>query len=92
MRERIGRIYRELTKRQHGLAAVWQLVGSGFRRSQVDWWLRVERPPKVRWGVYGEPAEPYGAYMAAALALGAYGCSGRRTVTRAGPSTLAPSF
>ena len=64
------RIFRELAERQHGVAAVWQLLETGLRRTAVDWMLRKHRPPKVHWGVYGEPTR-LGEFMAAALAGGA---------------------
>ena len=69
MTEEIGRVYRDLAARQHGVAGVWQLR-MWFTRAQVDWWLRKTEPPRVRRGVYGEPAPPFGAHMAAVLALG----------------------
>ena len=69
MNERIGRISRELERRQHGVFSVWQLR-RWFSRGQVERWLLDARPPRVHRGVYGVPAEPWGRYMAAALALG----------------------
>lgn len=69
MSDETWRIFRELASRQHGVAAVWQLLRLGVRRTAVDYMLRKRRPPRIHWGVYGEPTR-LGEFMAAALAMG----------------------
>jgi very-short-patch-repair endonuclease len=69
MNGRIGRFSSELRAGQHGLFAVWQLRQQ-FSRGRVERWLRDAQPPRVHRGVYGEPVAPFGAYMAAVLAMG----------------------
>jgi very-short-patch-repair endonuclease len=69
MSDETWRVFRELADRQHGVAAVWQLLEMGLRRTAVDWMLRKHRPPKVHRGVYGVPTR-LGEFMAATLAVG----------------------
>ena len=67
--ERVEKVFKMLTKRQHGVAAVWQLRAHGLRRTAIDHWLRTERPEQIRRGVYGDDGG-LGRIVAAALALG----------------------
>ena len=66
----VQRVFSELARRQHGVAAVWQLLDERLPRTAVDRWIRVERPDRVHRGVYGTPAGNLGRAMAAALAAG----------------------
>ena len=63
------RLFSELAARQHGVAAVWQLLRRGFKRTEIDRWIRVHRPPRVHRGVYGRPSA-LGRAKAAALEAG----------------------
>ena len=62
-------VFNSLAVRQHGVAAVWQLLRKKLERKAIEHWVRTRRPPRVHRGVYGEPSS-LGCFMAAALALG----------------------
>ena len=66
----VRRLFSELTRRQHGVAAVWQLLEQRLPRTAVDRWIRDERPERVHRGVYGTAHGNLGHVMAAALAAG----------------------
>jgi hypothetical protein len=67
------RLLRELATRQHGVVAIWQLLGLGFSRRWIDHRLAIDRLHPVHRGVYAVgtlPLSPLGRCMAAALAGG----------------------
>ena len=62
-------VFNRLAARQHGVAAVWQMLRLGAPRASVDAWVREHREERLHRGVYGRPAL-LGGFMAAALAIG----------------------
>ena len=62
-------VFNRLAARQHGVAAVWQMLRLGVPRADVDTWVRGHRELRLHRGVYGMPTL-LGRFMAAALAVG----------------------
>jgi len=62
-------VFNRLASRQHGVAAVWQMIRLRVPRTDVDEWVREHRDSRVHRGVYGTPTL-LGRFMAAALAVG----------------------
>src|SRR5687767_9218578 len=48
-----GRLFDELARRQHGVAAVWQLIRRRVPRAAIDKWVRKNREVRLHRGVYG---------------------------------------
>ena len=65
----VERVFNRLAARQHGVAAVWQMLALGMSRKAVDAWVCEHRSSRIHRGVYGVP-DGLGRYMAAALAVG----------------------
>lgn len=78
MTSEIRQIFSGLMAKQHGVAAVWQLLEEGFKRTAVDRFLRLYQPLRIHPGVYGEPSA-LGLMMAAVLAAGSGAALGRRS-------------